>query len=228
VAATGAGAIGSAGRTSLRQAFRGRYLEVVASIYIYNEYRGYTSLDRVVEGVRVRCPGEAEFIAAVEKHRADERKHYLMFKRWFELRGTMPLVVDRSYGHIDRFIQRVFGCSIDEVDTADVAGDGAAFEKLCRVIMLTEQRGFAQVELLLKNRTILSDPVMARLFRIVHKDEPDHYLPYQHWLEAQGKPLYLWREQLADWCIHKVLILVKLPLLFFDRGARRMAQWPDE
>jgi hypothetical protein len=214
-------------RRSIGAAFRERYLYVVASIYIYNEYRGYTSLDRVAEGVRTRCPGEAAFIAAVEKHRADERKHYLMFKRWFELRGQMPLAVDRSCGHIDRFIQKVFGCTIDEIDTADVASDGAAFEKLCRVIMLTEQRGFRQVELLLKNRTILSDPVMARLFRIVHQDEPDHFLPYQHWLEAQGRPLYLWREQLADWCIHKVLILVKLPSLFLHRGAQRITVWPD-
>jgi hypothetical protein len=221
-----AGGTAKTGR-SITAAFRERYLDVVASIYIYNEYRGYTSLDRVVEGVRARCPDEAGFIAAVEKHRADERKHYLMFKRWFELRGRMPLVVDRSCGHIDRFIERVFGCTIDQVDTADVAGDGAEFEKLCRVIMLTEQRGFRQVELLLQNRTIMSDPVMARLFRIVHKDEPDHFLPYQHWLEAQGRPLYLWREQLADWCIHKVLILVKLPSLFLDRSARRMTEWPD-
>jgi hypothetical protein len=93
--------------------------------------------------------------------------------------------------------------------------------------MLTEQRGFAQVEVLLKNRTILSDPVMTRLFHIVHKDEPDHFLPYLHWLEAQGRPLYLWREQLADWCIHKALIFVKLPSLFFDGGARRLEAWPD-
>ncbi len=213
--------------TGIGAGFRERYLDVVASIYIYNEYRGYTSLDRVVEGVRARCPGEAEFIAAVEKHRADERKHYLMFKRWFQRQGRMPLSVDRSCGHIDRFIQKTFGCTIDRLDTGDVAGDGAAFEQLCRVIMLTEQRGFAQVQVLLKSRIILSDPVMARIFRIVHQDEPDHYLPYQHWLERQGRPLYLWREQLADWCIHKVLILGKLPALFFDAGAQRMADWPD-
>jgi hypothetical protein len=213
--------------TGIGAAFRERYLDVVASIYIYNEFRGYTSLDRVVEGVRARCPDEADFIAAVEKHRADERKHYLMFKRWFQRQGRMPLAVDRSCGHIDRFIQTTFGCTIDQLDTGDVAGDGAAFEQLCRVIMLTEQRGFAQVQVLLRNRIILSDPVMTRLFRIVHKDEPDHYLPYQRWLEAQGRPLYLWREQLADWCIHKVLMLGKLPSLFFDAGAERLAEWPD-
>jgi hypothetical protein len=224
-------AIQAGGNRSRRQLFgaalRDRYLDVVASIYLYNEYRGYTSLDRVVEGVRARCPDEAEFIAAAEKHRADERKHYLMFKRWFERQGRMPLAVGRSFGHIDRFIFKVFGCTIDELDTSVVAADGDAFEKLCRVIMLTEQRGFAQVEVLLKSRIILSDPVMTRLFRIIHRDEPDHYLPYQHWLERQGRAQGRWNERLADWSIHKLLILVKLPALFLNGRARRLEVWPD-
>jgi hypothetical protein len=38
------------------RAFRSRFLDVLASIYIYNEHRGYTSLDRVLEAVRARCP----------------------------------------------------------------------------------------------------------------------------------------------------------------------------
>ena len=206
---------------------RDRYLEVVASIYLYNEHRGYTALDRVLEAARARCPGEAEFIAAVASHRADERKHYVMFKRWFERRGTMPLSVNRSCGHIDHFIQRMFGCKIDDLDTGAVIADGAAFERLCRIIMLTEQRGFAQVELLLRNRSILADPVMTRIFTVIHADEPSHFLPYQYWLERQGKAQGRWNERLADWSIHKLLLLVKLPLLYFNRGAKRLAVWPD-
>ena len=148
---------------------RDRYLEVVASIYLYNEHRGYTALDRVLDAARARCPGQTEFIEAVASHRADERKHYLMFKRWFERRGRMPLAVDRSCGHIDHFIQRIFGCKIDDLDTSAVIADGGAFERLCRIIMLTEQRGFAQVEVLLGNRMILADPVMTRIFTIIHE-----------------------------------------------------------
>ena len=53
-----------------------------SSIYIYNEYRGYTSIDRVLEAVAARCPDDAVFIAAIQKHCADERKHYMMFRRW--------------------------------------------------------------------------------------------------------------------------------------------------
>ena len=206
---------------------REHYLEVVASIYLYNEHRGYTALDRVLEAAHARCPDEAEFIAAVASHRDDERKHYVMFKRWFERRGIMPLAVDRSCGHIDHFIQRVFGCRIDELDTKAVIADGTAFERLCRVIMLTEQRGFAQVEVLLKSPLILADPVMTRIFTIIHADEPSHFLPYQHWLEAQGKAQGRWNERLADWSIHKLLMLVKLPVLFFNRGAGRLTDWPD-
>src|SRR5690606_11823655 len=37
-------------------AYRERFLDVLASIYIYNEHRGYTSLDRVLEAARLHCP----------------------------------------------------------------------------------------------------------------------------------------------------------------------------
>ncbi|MCW1383099.1 ferritin-like domain-containing protein [Novosphingobium sp. KCTC 2891] len=208
--------------------FRARFLDVLASIYIYNEYRGYTSLDRVLEAVRARCPDEADFIAAVEKHRGDERKHYVMFRRWFERQGRMPLMVDRTCGHIDHFIQRVFGCTIEELDTAAIVSSPEAFEQLCRVIMLTEQRGMRQVEVLLRNGHVRSDPVMNRLFRIVEKDEPDHWIPYERWLAVHGRARARWRERWADYWIHKSLMLVKLPMLFLRRSTPRMARWPDE
>ncbi len=207
---------------------RDRYLDVLASVYIYNEFRGYTSLDRVLEGVRARCPDDAGFIAEVVKHRADEQKHYVMFKRWFERQGRMPLRVDRAVGHIDRFIEWIFGCTIEDLDTEAVIENPGEFEKLCRVIMLTEQRGFAQVEILLKNRFVRADPIMKKIFEIVHKDEPDHFLPYQHWLERNGKAPARWNERAADWCIHKSLMLAKLPTIFLDPATPRLTHWPDE
>jgi len=70
----------------MRTWFQRRYLDLLGSIYIYNEHRGYTALDRVLEAVRARSPDDRAFIAAIEQHRADERKHYLMFRRWFEKR----------------------------------------------------------------------------------------------------------------------------------------------
>ena len=212
----------------VRTAFRERYLDVVSSIYIYNEYRGYTALDRVLEAVRVRCPDDHAFQAEIAKHRADERKHYVMFRRWFERQGRMPLVVDSGVGHIDRFIQWIFRCTIDELDTEQVITNPDEFEQLCRVIMLTEQRGLAQVEIILRNKLIMSDPILKRIFQIVHKDEPDHFLPYQRWLERQGRATAKWNERAADWTIHKILMLGKLPALFLDAGRARMEHWPDE
>jgi hypothetical protein len=213
----------------LQAAFRRRFLDVLASIYIYNEHRGYTSLDRVLEAVRARCPDNAEFIAAVEKHRADEEKHYRMFKRWFQLRGEMPLKVDRTCGHIDHFIESAFGCPIEELDTDRIVADPDAFERLCRVIMITEQRGMAQVEVLLRNPHIRSDKAMARIFEVVERDEPSHWMPYDAWLRANGRrPTATWRERWTDYWIHKSLMLAKLPAVFLDRRNPRLAAWPDE
>ncbi|MBU6267355.1 MAG: ferritin-like domain-containing protein [Sphingomonadales bacterium] len=197
-------------------------------MYLYNEYRGYTSLDRVLAAVRVRCPDDRAFIAAIEQHRADEEKHYRMFRRWFERQGRMPLAVGRGYGHIDHFIAFAFGVDIEHLDTTAVVADPAAFERLCRVIALTEQRGLAQVEILRGNAIVQADPVMRRIFAIIHHDEPRHFLPYLEWLARHGLPIASRRERLADWCIHKLLMLWKLPILFCNPWAPRLRDWPDQ
>ena len=213
----------------LQSAFRARFLDVLASIYIYNEHRGYTSLDRVLEAVRAHCPEDHGFIAAVEKHRADEEKHYHMFRRWFELRRTMPLKVNRACGHIDHFIESVFGCTIEDLDTGAIVADPAAFERLCRVIMITEQRGMTQVDQLLRNRYVLSDKTMRKIFEVVARDEPSHWQPYERWLLGNGRqPRASWRERWTDYWIHKSLMLAKLPALFVHRRAPRLSQWPHE
>ncbi|MBL0021367.1 MAG: ferritin-like domain-containing protein [Sphingomonadales bacterium] len=211
----------------LKRAFCQRYLDVLASVYIYNEHRGYTSLDRVLEAVCARCADNSAFIAEVQKHRADERKHYMMFKRYYELRGTLPLSVDRTCGHIDRFIERIFGCTIDDLDTDAVIVRPELFEQLCRVIMLTEQRGMKQVEILLRNRIVRSDPTLVRIFKIIERDEPSHWMPYHGWLVAQDKLTATWRERMTDFWIHKSLMLAKLPSLFVNTATPRMARWPD-
>src|SRR6185503_8901329 len=80
--------------------FSRRYLDILGSIYIYNEHRGYTALYGLLEGVR-QSPRYRDLTAAIEKHAADERRHYLMFQHWYETRRQMPLFVDRACGHID-------------------------------------------------------------------------------------------------------------------------------
>ena len=207
--------------------FRRRYLDLLGSIYIYNEHRGYTALDRVLEAVRARSPDDHAFIAAIEKHRADERKHYLMFRRWYEKRGQMPLHVDRTCGHIDRFVEIMFRSTIDQLDTQAVIDDDAMFEKLCRVVSLTEQRGYRQVEILLAHPLVRRDPGLMKIFRIIKQDEPSHWAPYDGWLRAHGKRDPKWWERAIDSFIHSELLLLKLPILFLSFGLRRRSEWAD-
>lgn len=207
--------------------FRRRYLDLLGSIYIYNEHRGYTSIDRVLEAVRARSPDDIALIAAIEKHRADERKHYLMFKRWFELQGKMPLRVDRTCGHIDRFVEIMFRRTIDDLDTGAIIASDDQFEKLCRVISLTEQRGYKQVDILLRHPLVTGDKVLMRIFRIIEKDEPSHWAPYDGWLKANGKRDPKWWERAIDTFIHSELLFLKLPALFLNPFVARRTDWAD-
>lgn len=217
----------AAGLWGTRERLKTRYLDLIGSIYIYNEHRGYTALDRVLEAVGQRAAGDAALLAAIARHRADERKHYEMFRRWFELRGTMPFAVDRTCGHIDRFVEIVFRRRIDALDTVAIARDDAAFEKLCRVIALTERRGYRQVETLLANPAVRGDKVLHRIFRVIREDEPSHWAPYEGWLKAQGKRDPVWWERWIDHFIHAELLAVKLPALFLAPRLPRRTDWPD-
>ncbi len=157
---------------------RRRYLDVLGSIYIYNEHRGYTALDR-------------------------------------------------AFGHIDRFIEIMFGKTIDELDTLEVIHSDAQFEKLCRIISLTERRGHRQVDILLRNPLVRSDRILTRIFEIIEKDEPSHWAPYDGWLEANAKRRPRWWERAIDSFIHGELLVLKLPLLFLTPRLGRRAAWPD-
>jgi hypothetical protein len=207
--------------------FGRRYLDLLGSIYIYNEHRGYTAIDRVLEAVRARSPEDTALIAAIESHRADERKHYVMFRRWFERRNVMPLSMGRGFGHIDRFIEILFRTPIERLNTQVVIENDDLFERLCRVISLTEQRGFRQVEILLKNRFVRSDPVLVKIFEIIHKDEPSHWAPYDGWLRAHGKREPKWWERAVDSFIHSELLFLKLPFLFLNPFVSRRTDWAD-
>jgi hypothetical protein len=212
----------------MRAWFRNRYLDLLGSIYIYNEHRGYTALDRVLEAVRARSPDDHDFIAAIEKHRADERKHYLMFRRWYEKRKQMPLHVDRMCGHIDRFVEIMFRSTIDRLDTQAVVDDDRLFEKLCRVVSLTEKRGYRQVEVLLAHPLVKTDPGLIKIFKIIKQDEPSHWEPYDGWLRANGKREPKWWERAIDTFIHSELLVLKLPAFFLHPKLRRRTEWADE
>jgi hypothetical protein len=113
-----------------------------------------------------------------------------MFKRWFQRRGEMPFAIDRTCGHIDRFVEIVFRSNIDDLDPAPVVGHDRNFEKLCRVVSLTEQRGYRQVGILLRHPTIRADPAMVKIFRIIEKDaEPLGALRRLAGEERQGRAI---------------------------------------
>ena len=207
--------------------FRKRYLDLLGSICIYNEHRGYTAIDRVLEAVRVRWPDDNALIGKIEKHRADEHKHYLMFRRWYEKRRQMPLSVDRTCGHIDRFVEIMFRSPIDRLDTDRVIADDRLFEKLCRVVSLTEKRGYRQVEILLAHPIVKKDTSLIKIFRIIKEDEPSHWEPYDGWLRANGKREPVWWERAIDAFIHSELLFLKLPILFLRPGLRRRSEWAD-
>jgi rubrerythrin len=207
--------------------YRRRWLDLVASIYLYNEHRGYTAIDRVLTAMRAAMSDDP-LIIEVEQHRADEYKHYLMFRRWFEKHSTMPYFVDRTCGHIDRFIEIMFGSHIDDIDPHALIRDDRNFEKMCRIVALTERRGYRQLDILLAHPLIRGDRQLTKMFEIIREDEPRHWTPYESWLKRHGRRDPAWWERWIDRFIHSELLLIKLPLLFLTPHLRRRSRWPDE
>ena len=206
--------------------FLSRYYTVVASIYLHNEYRGYTELERLLVAVRARFPGEVEFIEAVSKHTEDERKHYRMFKHYFEVNGISPLAVEWSSGYVDRFVKLIFRKKLDELDTTGILENDQLFFKLCRLVMMTEFRGMKQIDALLRSGLIRRNNELLRIFRIIERDEPSHCYPYQHWLKSRGSHEPGLRERVTDLWVHYSLILLKFPVLFLNPFQPRLERFP--
>ena len=208
------------------RAFRDRFYHVVASVYLYNEFTGWQGLERLLDAVKTKMPGEHEFIAVIAKHAADERKHYFLFRKYFQKEGRMPLRVDSTFGYVDQFIRLIFRRPLDRLDQDAILADDRQFFRMCRLIMMTEFRGMKQVAALLGNRLIRRHPELEKIYRVIEKDEPSHCLPYRRWLEAKGGHQPGWEERLTDLWIHYSLMLLKIPLLFLRFGAPRLAEFP--
>ena len=196
-------------------------------MYLYNEHRGYRGLDRVLDGVRRMVPEGDPFVAKIESHRADERKHYVMFKRWFERRGQMPYDVGDA-GHIDGIIQMFFGREIDDLEPTPFVSDEAKFAGLCRAIALTERRGMRQVRQFLSEPVVQADPHLIKIFRVVERDEPSHWEPYEEWLREHGFPQARLRDRAGDIAAHIVLVAGKFPFMLANPRLRRRTDWPDD
>ena len=208
------------------QQLRSRSYRVIASIYLYNEYTGYTELERLLVAVRQKFPDEHDFIRAVEKHTEDERKHYKMFRHYFESNGVLPLAVKRSSGYVDRFIKLVFRKKLEDLDTEAILQNDKRFFKLCRLVMMTEFRGMKQVDSLLRSSAIRKNDDLLRIFRIIERDEPTHCYPYQQWLKSRQSHEPGFYERSIDRWIHYSLILIRFPLVFLNPFHPSLSKFP--
>jgi hypothetical protein len=136
--------------------------------------------------------------------------------------------VDSTCGHIDRFVGIMFRSTIDDLDPDLIVNRSDLFERLCRVISLTEKRGYAQVEILLRHPIVRTDRRLVKIFRIIEEDEPSHWAPYDAWLNDHGKRMPRWWERAIDSFIHSELLLLKLPLLFLNPKLARRTEYADE
>ncbi len=202
-----------------------RFYDVLASIYIYNEYTGYKELENLLAAICEKYPQEKEFIAAVEKHTDDERVHYRMFRDYFEKAGKMPFTVTATYGYIDLFIKIIFRKPIEDLDKVEILNNDHLFYKLCRLIMMTEFRGMKQVDQLLANPLIKKNQALVKIFKIIKRDEPSHCYPYQYWLEKRKHHLPGFQEKFTDLWIHYSILLIKFPILFLNFRLGRMSDF---
>lgn len=207
------------------QFLRERFYDVVLSVYLFNEKRGYTYLEELLKAFEQKYPGETQIIASIAKHAADERRHHGLFREYFLGRQRQPLVLGPWYGYCDQIVSKAFGQTIDQLDPLEVVSEDRKFFQLCRLIMITEMRGMKQVKLLLENPWIQKRPELVEIFSIVKRDEPSHCYPYQTWLRKHGEHEPNWRERFADASVHYGLLLVKLPFLYLNFALPRLASF---
>ena len=199
-----------------------RLHDVIASVYLYNEYTGYIELEKLIEVLRIKYPDETQFIKAVEKHCDDERKHYLMFRNYFKKRKRYPFKIGPTYGYVDLFINHLFKKPIEDLDRDEIIEKDVLFFKMCRLIMMTEFRGMKQVDQLLHSPLFKKESTLYRIFKVIERDEPSHCYPYQYWLEKKQSHLPQFQERITDLWIHYSLMLFKIPFLFVNPRLKRL------
>lgn len=194
-----------------------RFLDLVLSVYLYNEWRGYVQMETsLIPKLEADPNMDPAFLVAVKKHCADEKKHYNMFKGYFVSKGRMPFAVGASIGYFDV----LSGVLLGRKD--DVELNQENFAKLCRAIVTTEYRGIHQVDTMLKWRSIQRDERLHRIFQVVKVDEPSHFIPYNEWLEKNGHRGPSTFEKIADWVIHYSIAALIIPVHFLNFRLKRL------
>jgi hypothetical protein len=194
-----------------------RFLDLVLSVYLYNEWRGYVQMETsLIPQLEANPNVDREFLSAIKKHCSDEKKHYNMFKGYFISRGRMPFAVGKSIGYFDA-LSRVLMGRKDEMDLND-----KNFAKLCRAIVTTEYRGIHQVDTMLNWRSIANDERLYRIFQVIKVDEPSHFIPYSEWLKKHGHRGPSRLEKIADWVIHYSIATFVIPIHFLNFRLKRV------
>lgn len=196
--------------------------DIIASVYLYNEYTGYIELEKLIVGLEKHYPEEKEFIRDVKKHYEDEKKHYLMFRHYFKKRNVMPYTIDKTHGYVDLFVEHIFKKPIEELNHNDIINNKQSFFKLCRLVMMTEFRGMKQVHSLLKNPLIKRNNTLFKIFKVIERDEPSHCYPYLYWLKKFKSHSPDFQEKITDLWIHYSLLFLKIPLLFLNFNLKRV------
>lgn len=201
---------------------------VLLSVYIHNEYQGFSQLELLLKAFKEKYPLEIEMQAAIARHAADEKKHYLIFKNFFERTHQLPIRVGAGASYVDQFIKLIFKKPLKQLNQKELLSEDESFYRLCRLIMMTERRGLKQVRWLLNTRWIKRHDWLEKAFRVVEKDEPSHFEPYELWLKRNGKDLPTWKEKSADFLIHHSLVFFRVPLLYFNVFQSKLEKFPYE
>jgi hypothetical protein len=197
-----------------------RLKELILSVYLYNEWRGYLQLETdLIPRLERDGRFDPEFVKGVRKHAADEKKHYGMFKGWFKERGRMPYAVGPAVGYFDALFTRLVGPSSDLVSSPD------HFARLCRAVVTTERRGIHQLNGLLGMGFVRTDCRLTRVLEVIRKDEPSHFVPYERWLARNGYAGPSLRERFADCLVHYSIALFVIPVLFLNPRLKRLKQY---
>lgn len=202
-----------------------RFLDLVVSVYLYNEYRGYVQLDRLVRLLEERG-AFPEMLAALRQHASDERKHYRMFVGYFTARGKRPYEVSSWVGYFDTLAHLFLGRPTE--DWGEELLEPRNFARLCRVVSVTERRGIRQVKWMLRWRALRKRPKLRSIFAVIEKDEPNHFLPYESWLRHRGFRLPGRLDRGVDVCLHYGIAALLFPLGLFNPFLGRMTTYPHE
>jgi hypothetical protein len=138
----------------------------------------------------------------------------------------MPFLVGKA-GNIDGIIQLFFGCDIDTLDADAVLSRPGGFGKLCRAIALTERRGMEMVKQFLASSLVSSDPHLVKILKVVERDEPSHWQPYEEWILRHDGGRTQLRERIADSLAHGA-VLAMFPFLLLNPRLPRCTEWPED